>query len=163
MPSDLGAYRSIAPPGRVDLLYQLSKQVKGRRVLHISSSRTGGGAAEILHNLTPILLGLGLAVHWRVMEGPEPFYHAVRVFHDGLQGEDVTVTDSLINTYLECIRQNANRLDLSADGVVTHDPHPLALIDQAPTDSRWVWRCYLDLSRPQRKVWNFLRPLCGEV
>jgi trehalose synthase len=158
MATDLGAYRSIAPPGRVDLLYQLSKQVKGSRVLHISSSRTGGGAAEILHNLTPILLELGLQVQWEVMEGPEPFYHAVRTLRDGLQGEDVTVTDSLINTYLECSRQNANRLDLSADGVVTHDPHPLALIDQAPTDSRWVWRCYLDLSRPQRKVWNFLRP-----
>src|SRR5687768_13757869 len=106
MPKDLSAYRNIAPPGRVDLLYQLSKQVKGRRVLHISSSRTGGGAAEILHNLTPLLKELGLQVQWTVMEGSEPFYHAVRMFHDGLQGEDVKVTDSLINAYLECTREN---------------------------------------------------------
>ncbi|HJU04674.1 MAG TPA: glycosyltransferase [Nitrospiraceae bacterium] len=158
MPSDLSAYRHIAPPGRVDLLYQLCKQVKGKRMLHISSSRIGGGSAEILHNLTPMLRDLGLRVEWSVMEGSEAFYHAVRVFHEGLQGEDVTVTDSLLNAYLDCIRHNAATLDLSADGVVAHDPHPLALIDQAPTDSRWIWRCYLDLSRPQRKVWNFLRP-----
>lgn len=157
-PADLGAFRDIAPPGRVDLLYELSKQVKGRRLLHISSSRIGGGAAEILHNLTPLLQELGLQVRWTVMEGSEDFYHAVRVFHDGLQGDDVKVTDSLLKTYLDCIRTNAATLDFSADGVVTHDPHPLALIDYAPTDSRWVWRCYLDLSRPQRKVWNFLRP-----
>ena len=127
-------------------------------MLHISSSRTGGGVAEILQNLTPMLRELGLQVEWAVMEGSESFYHAVRVFHDGLQGEDVVVTDSLLNAYLECSRHNAATSDLSADVVITHDPHPLALIEQAPTDSRWIWRCYLDLSRPQRKVWNFLRP-----
>jgi trehalose synthase len=158
MPTELAAYRNIAPPGRVDLIYQLSKQVKGRRMLHISSTRTGGGAAEILQNLTPMLRELGLQVEWAVMEGSESFYHAVRVIHDGLQGEDVVVNDGLLSAYLECTRHNATTLDLSADAVIVHDAHPLALIEQAPTDSRWIWRCYLDLSRPQRKVWNFLRP-----
>jgi trehalose synthase len=157
MPTELTAYRHIAPPGRVDLLYQLSKQVKSRRTLHISASRTTGGVAEILNNLIPLLRELGLQVKWEVMTSSEPFSEAVRIFHDGLQGTDVKVTDALLDAYLETTRSNARSLDVSADAVINHDPHPLALIEEAPTDARWIWRCYLDVSHPQRRVWNFLR------
>ncbi|HZS12013.1 MAG TPA: glycosyltransferase [Nitrospirales bacterium] len=157
MPS-LKDYQDIAPPGRVDLLYRLAKQLKGKRLLHVNSTRTGGGVAEILLHLIPLLQDLGLAVRWEVMQGSEPFYDAVRCFHNGLQGEDVRVPDGLTEAYIEGTRENAMRLDLDAEVVITHDPHPLALIEAAPTDSRWIWRCYLDISRPSRRVWNLLRP-----
>jgi trehalose synthase len=157
MAPQLSAYRDLAPPGRVELLYRLSKQVKGRRLLHISSSRIGGGAAEILRTLVPLLRDVGLRVNWEVLSGTDGFYEAVEEFQNGLQGEDVRITDAAVDAYLESIRSNAVSMDLSADVVVTHDTHPLALIDEAPTDARWVWRCYLDVSRPQRKTWNRLR------
>jgi trehalose synthase len=157
MATDINAYRDLAPTGRIDLLYQLGKQVKGKRLLHVTSSRTGG-AAEILQSITPLLLDLGIEARWEVMTGSEPFYQATRSLHHGLQGQDVKVADALADVYLESNRSNAERLDLSADVVMTHDPHPLAMIDYAPTDSRWVWRCYLDVSHPHRRVWNFLRP-----
>jgi trehalose synthase len=156
--SSLKDYKDIAPPGRVDLLYRVAKQLKGKRHVHVSSSRIGGGVAEILQRLTPLMLDLDVPIRWEVMQGAEPFYEAVHAFHNGLQGEEVRLGEQLIEAYLNGIRQNGQTLDLSADTVVTHDPLPLALIDFAPTDSRWIWRCYLDVSRPQRRVWNFLRP-----
>jgi trehalose synthase len=157
MPSELHAYRDLAPAGRIDLLYQLGKQVKGKRFLHLTSGRTGG-AAEILHSVIPLLVEFGVSVRWDVMAGSDTFYEATRSFHNGLQGQDVKVPDTLIEAYLDCIRTNAQRLDLSADVVMTHDPQPLALIEQASTDSRWIWRCYLDVSHPHRRIWTFLRP-----
>jgi trehalose synthase len=157
MPTEISAYRDLAPTGKIDLLYQLGKQVKGKRLVHITSSRTGG-AAEILQSITPLLLELGLEVRWEVMTGSEAFYEATRALHNGLQGQDVKITELLADAYLDNTRANAERLDLAADFVMTHDPQPLTLIDHAPIDSRWVWRCYLDVSHPHRRVWNFLRP-----
>jgi len=157
MRSQLNAYRDLAPTGKIDLLYQLGKQVKGKRLLHVTSNRTGG-AAEVLQSVIPLLRELGLSIRWEVMSGSEPFYQATRWLHYGLQGQDVKVPEALMEAYLECSQANADRLDLTADVVMTHDPHPLALIQHAPTDSRWIWRCYLDVSHPHRRVWTFLRP-----
>jgi len=157
MPKELKAYLDVAPPGKVDLLYKLSKQVRGKRMLHVNSTRSGGGVAEILQNLIPLLLELDVQARWEVMEGTSPFYQATQRFHDGLQGEEVKLTDDLVDAYQECARANAHSLDLAADVVMAHDIHPLALIDEAPADSRWIWRCHLDASRPQRKAWAFVR------
>jgi trehalose synthase len=157
MIGELNAYRDLAPAGKIDLLYRLGKDLKGKRVLHVTSSRTGG-AAEILRSMIPLLLELGLSVRWEVMEGSEQFYQATRSLYDGLQGQDVRVQNELVEAYLDCNRLNADRLNLGSDLVMTHDPHPLALIDYAPADSRWIWRCYLDVSHPHRRVWSFLRP-----
>lgn len=158
MPGRLSAYRDVAPPGTVDLLQQLSKQVRGQRMLHVNASRAVGGVAEMLQHLIPLLSELGIQARWEVMEGTESFYEATELFHLGLQGVDVKVPEALVDGYLECCRTNARSLDLSADIVMTHDVPPLALVDEAPTDARWLWQCHLDLSRPQRKIWSLLRP-----
>src|ERR671924_429161 len=103
------------------------------------SSRTGG-ASEILQSVVPLLLEFGVSVRWDVLAGSETFYQATRHFHNGLQGQGVKVPDSLVEAHLDCVQSNARMLDLSADVVMTHDPQPLALIDHASTDSRWIWR-----------------------
>ena len=158
MPISLHAYRDIAAPGRVELLYRLSRQTTGKRILHITADRAGGEIGEILHTLVPLLIDLGLDVRWETMKGSPSFHEAGRILRNGVQGEDVRISDALLDGYREAVQQTGRTLDLTADIVVTHDPHTLGLIDYAPTDSRWIWRCYLDVSRPQRKTWNFLRP-----
>src|SRR5437764_8988835 len=43
--------------------------------------------------------------------------------------------------------------------VVIHDPQPVGLVfSRGKTTASWVWRCHIDLSNPDRKVWDFLRP-----
>src|SRR5206468_4990138 len=49
-------------------------------------------------------------------------------------------------------------LDLSGDLVIIHDPQPAALIEHR-NNGAWIWRCHIDASHPQRRVWAFLRPL----
>jgi trehalose synthase len=44
--------------------------------------------------------------------------------------------------------------------VVIHDPQPAAFIETRPLGDKqtWIWRCHIDLSRPDPAVWKFLEP-----
>lgn len=127
-------------------------------MLLINSSRISGDVAEIIQSLTSLLEDIGVQARWEVMEGSETFYQATRQLQDILQGQNLRLPDASMDSYLECNRANAERINFDADMVVTHDLHPLPLIENAPTDIRWIWRCHLDISHPQRKAWAQIRP-----
>ena len=63
----LESYREVAPKGAVDLLYKLARRLEGRSILHINSTRVGGGVAEILNRLIPLLNELGIKADWGFM------------------------------------------------------------------------------------------------
>jgi trehalose synthase len=58
--------------------------------------------------------------------------------------------------YLKINLRNAQSLNLEADLVMIHDPPPAALIEHRK-GGIWFWRCYLDLAKPRRLSWSFLR------
>lgn len=151
------AYGDVAPKGTVEFLLRLSERVRGRQFLHVSSTRFGGGVAEILARLVPIMKDLGLKADWEVIEGDPEFFATTKAFHNALQGTEQVFTDAMLEHYLEVNRANAERLKLEGDLVLIHDPQPVALIEARPAAGRWVWRCHIDLSSPQRRVWAFLR------
>ncbi len=153
----LEAYREVAPPGTVEFLNRLSQTVQGRSFLHVNSTRQGGGVAEILMRMVPLLNDLGVKASWEVLDADPEFFRVTKAFHNSLQGEEQVITDEMYETFLECNRQNAVRLPLDADLVMIHDPQPAALVLRRETRGKWVWRCHIDASRPQRRVWNFLR------
>lgn len=153
----LDDYRSVAPPGSVDILRRMSEKLRSRKVLRVNVQRSGSAVAEMLDRHTPLLQELGIDARWEVIQGNERFQEACRVLSSSLQGEEEKLTDELLEVYLATNRENARGLDLEADVVVMHDPHPVPLIDFRPPDGKWVWRCHLDLSRPQRRAWAFLR------
>lgn len=154
----LDQYRDVAPKGTVDFLKHLGQRVQGKRMLHVNSTRLGGGVAEILNRLIPLMEDLGLQPRWEVIAGSDPFYRTTKSFHNALQGMKQRITPEMYEGYLECNRENVKRLDLEADVAMIHDPQPAALIDARPRDARWIWRCHIDISTPQRSVWQFLRP-----
>jgi trehalose synthase len=117
----------------------------------------GGGVAEILRSLVPLFREIGLDCRWEVISGTEEFFNVTKSFHNALQGQEQNITPQMLQTYLEVSRENAARLSCEADYVVIHDPQPAALIDSRPSGGKWIWRCHIDISRPQSKVWNFLR------
>ncbi len=156
-PARLEAYREVAPPGTVEFLCRLSEKVQGRSFLHINSTRQGGGVAEILMRLLPLMNDLGIKASWEVLDGHPEFFRVTKAFHNALQGEEQVITDEMYEAYLECNRHNAERLPLQADLVMIHDPQPAPLVLARDTGGAWVWRCHIDASRPQRRVWNFLR------
>jgi trehalose synthase len=150
-------YRNIAPRGTVDFLLRLASRVQGRRFVHVNSTREGGGVAEILNRLVPIMRDLGIKTDWEVIEGDSDFYATTKAFHNALQGKEQVLTEAMLEHYLDVNRANAERLRLAGDLVLIHDPQPAAMIEARAPEGRWVWRCHIDLSTPQRRVWTFLR------
>jgi len=152
----LELYRGVAPAGTVDLLYRLADRLKGKSLLHVNSTRWGGGVAEMLHRLVPLFVSLGINTRWEVLEGTPLFYKVTKSFHNALQGDAQNITDEMYKEYVRVNKQNAQKLDLNADVAIIHDPQPAAFISQKPRNAKWLWRCHIDASRPQRKVWQFL-------
>lgn len=150
-------YREVAPKGTIDFICRLAERVKGRRFLHVNSTRYGGGVAEILHRLIPIMNELQVEARWEVVVGTPAFYSCARALHNALQGMEQVLTEEMLETYLATNTDNARRLPLHGDVVMVHDPQPAPLIEHRPPEGRWLWRCHLALERPQRRAWNFLR------
>jgi trehalose synthase len=153
----LESYRNIAPKGAIDLVYKLAEKLKGRSVLHVNSTRSGGGVAEMLHRLIPLFNELGIAARWEVLKGSPLFYKATKSFHNSLQGNAEAITHEMYKEYKLINEQNAGEMSLESDAAIIHDPQPAAFIDHKPKVSRWLWRCHIDISAPQRKVWQFLK------
>lgn len=149
-------YRDVAPAGAVDFLYRLSERVKGMSMVNVNSTKYGGGVAEILHRLIPMLNEVGVEARWEVIQGADEFYACTKAFHNALQGAEQVITQKMLDAYVETNRENAKRLLLDAEVMLIHDPQPAALIDYR-TVGKWVWRCHIDVSQPIRRVWNFLR------
>jgi trehalose synthase len=155
--SRLEAYREIAPQGSVEFLFRMAEKIQGKKIIHVNSTKLGGGVAEILRSLVPLLQSVGLDAQWEVITGNEEFFSTTKAFHNALQGQEQKIPPAMLQNYLEVNRENAKHLSLGADFVVIHDPQPAALIESRPPKGKWIWRCHIDVSQPQRKVWDFLR------
>lgn len=161
MTAVLDAYAEIVGEAVIDHLRQLAAPLRGMRVVHVNSTREGGGVAEILNWLIPFKQELGLDVRWEVVNGEKNFYQCTKSFHNGLQGSPVNISPALLKAYEATNADNAERLRLhleEADFVFIHDPQPAPLLLFCPNRrGKWVWRCHIDLSRPYRAVWKYLR------
>jgi trehalose synthase len=154
----LDEYKLIAGSEIVDQLSRMAEHIGPRSLVHINSTRLGGGVAEMLQGTIPLYNELGINTRWEVINGDEAFFEVTKAMHNALQGFKVNLTPRMLNHYLEINHQNAQRLDLHADFVVVNDPQPAYLIRDLHSDARhWIWRCHIDISRPGRQVWKFLR------
>ena len=151
------SYRDVAPQGVVDLVYRLSDKLKGKTFINVNSTRYGGGVAEMLHRLIPLFNDLGINASWEVLEGRPAFYQVTKSFHNALQGQSQIITKEMYDEFIAVNRINGRRLKLEGDMVIIHDPQPAALIYKKKRGQKWLWRCHIDASHPQRKVWNFLK------
>ncbi len=155
----LDKYATIVGAAEVDELGRLARHLKGRRVKMVNATAVGGGVAEILTRLVPLLDEVGLSTRWDVITGDDLFFHVTKAFHNALHGGGFDGPPEWFEVFLATNAENQRRLVFSEDFVVIHDPQPLALVEaRASAGGAWVWRCHIDLSRPDEKVWGFLRP-----
>lgn len=145
--------------GDMILLQKLGNILQGRSFLHINSTKEGGGVAEILHRMIPILQALGIDARWEVIEGDARFFDITKKIHNALQGNEESITPEMWEYHREVNRRNAEKLDLEADAVLIHDPQPAALIHSGKKGI-WMWRCHIDVSAPRMPVWNALKRHC---
>lgn len=161
MTSLLERYVPVVGTEVIDHLRHLAEPLRGMKVVHVNSTREGGGVAEILSWLIPFKRELGLDAHWEVIAGDKDFYQCTKSFHNGLQGTPVGIPPTLLQAYEQTNRDNAERLGAvlkEADFVFIHDPQPAPLLSLCPERrGKWVWRCHIDLSHPYRAVWKYLR------
>ena len=163
MSSPLSAYEEIAGASAVTQLRRLGKRLGNLRIVHVNSTREGGGVAEILEWMTPLMRDIGLDASWEVVQGPARFYRVTKAMHNGLQGRPVEISPRDWKVYLEVNEQNARRLRPvleDADIVVIHDPQPAPLIHMVPgRKGKWIWRGHIDISRPHRPIWKGIFPI----
>lgn len=154
-------YEPVVGMAVLDQLRQLASSLSGMKVVHVNSTRVGGGVAEILSWMVPFLQELGVDASWEVIEGNANFFKTTKIFHNGLQGNLVDLTSPEMRAYEQTNEENANRLRPileAADVVFIHDPQPAALLSLCPhRTGKWIWRCHIDASHPNRQVWKYLR------
>ncbi|MGX9366834.1 glycosyltransferase [Desulfoplanes sp. PS50] len=157
----LEQYARIVGDNVIDQLHQLAESLKGLSIVHVNSTREGGGVAEILNRLIPLKKELGLDASWEIITGPPEFYNCTKRFHNGLQGNRVEMTKQLLAAYESTNIKRAGELqDIleNADIVFIHDPQPAPLLNALPNrKGKWIWRCHIDVSRPYRPLWKYLR------
>ena len=156
-PRTLDEYRAVAPPGTIDILRRLSERVRRRRLLNVSASREVGGVAEILRGLVPLLEEVGVESAWESLDHDGAAAALAARLHHALQGGEERVPDEAFDEFRAFTRARAAQLEAAADMVVTHDALAAGLVESRPQEGVWVWRCHLDVSRPQRRTWTFLR------
>ena len=162
-PPRLDDYASIIGQPELDDLRFLAQYVRCKTVKMVNSTAVGGGVAEMLNRLVPLMNELEVVTRWEVITGGNDFFEVTKGFHNALQGGEYSVTQAVKDIFLSYTEQNRQRMDFSEDVLVMHDPQPAALIRSKRSDhGRWVWRCHIDLSNPSPEVWGFLRPFVDQ-
>lgn len=155
----LADYEAVVGADVLTELRVVADRVRGRRLQNINSTAVGGGVAEILTRMVPLLRELGVDATWDVIKGNEAFFEVTKVIHNALHGKPETITGQMLDCYRETTRDNLRHFEFTGDVIWVHDPQPAGLIARKKDiGRRWVWRCHIDVSAPERRAWEFLAP-----
>jgi trehalose synthase len=158
----LADYATIAGRALMEEILRLAEPLAGKRVVHLSATAFGGGVAEINYTLVPLMADAGLDVEWRIINGQDEFFQVTKTIHNALQGNPRGLTEADQEVFRRYNALNARDFADEFDFVIVHDPQPAAMIDHFPESAaRWIWRCHIDLSTPNRDVLDFLLPSIG--
>jgi trehalose synthase len=110
--------------------------------------------------MVPLMDQLGVDARWNIIEGSDPFFQVTKKFHNALHGRNQSISNSDFEIFEETTRKNLEKTDLYGDVIFIHDPQPCGLIQKkVAIGKKWIWRCHIDISKPDTDVWNFLRPM----
>jgi trehalose synthase len=158
MSDHLEDYRPIVGSQVIDELLLLADRVRHLRLQHINSTSVGGGVAEILTRMVPLLRDLGIDTTWDVIKGNQAFFAVTKAFHNALHGGKEHLTEEMFQVFRDTTEMNLADLNTYGDVVIVHDPQPAGLIARKrDVGGRWIWRCHIDVSTPDPRVWGFLQ------
>ncbi|MGA2694504.1 MAG: glycosyltransferase [Terriglobales bacterium] len=159
-PPHLLDYEPIIGQAVLEELRYLASPLQGKSIKMVNSTAMGGGVAEMLNSLVPLIVELGVATHWDVITGGNEFFEITKAFHNALHGGEYHLTRKTQEIFLQTNEQNRKRMQFDEDVIVIHDPQPAAMISERDArNSKWIWRCHIDLSNPNAEVWGFLKPM----
>lgn len=153
---NLENYRKIVGDEVIGAIHKKARNLYGKHILHINSTYQGGGVAEILSSLVPLMNNVGIDTGWRILHANPDFFTITKKFHNALQGEPINFTERKKQLYLKANGDFSTYTHIDHDCVIIHDPQPLPLIEFHKKRQPWIWRCHVDLSDPDDEVWEFL-------
>jgi trehalose synthase len=162
---ELSDYRTVVSDEAVDEILELAEPFQDARVVHVNATAFGGGVAEMLQTLVPLMRDAGLDAEWRVIEGADEFFEVTKACHNGLQGMDVPFTEEMKDIWRRYNEMNAESFSGDYDFIVIHDPQPAGMRryhEGGNEDAHWIWRCHIDTSEPNPEFWDFFAPYINE-
>lgn len=159
----LADYRPIIGDEKYEEILALGRALKGARVLHVNATAFGGGVAEILATMVPLMNDIGMVADWQVIRGADEFFQVTKAMHNSLQGMYIDWTQQMWDIWCQYNRLNAELFDQEYDFVIIHDPQPAAVLSFIRNEGvgvdggHWIWRCHIDLTAAQEQVWDILR------
>src|SRR3972149_8473317 len=146
---DPDAYEEFVGHQVMHELRELAGGLRGRRILQLNSTAFGGGVTELLRSMTPLYLGLGLDVEWRVITGDERFFGVSKGFHNALQGAEHRLSHQDREIFEMYGGRNASLLEGDYDFVIAHAPQTVVMRHFHGRDgATWGWRCHIDTAEP---------------
>ncbi len=156
-------YENVVGSEVIDEIRMVASHVRHKSLQNINSTPVGGGVAEILTRMIPLLRELGVNACWDVIKGNEAFFNVTKSFHNALHGNKEKITDKMLDVFRENTAMNLCDMSFTGDVIMIHDPQPAGLILRKPELGRqWIWRCHIDVSNPDPSVWDFLEPYVGK-
>ncbi|OPL17691.1 MAG: glycosyl transferase family 1 [Candidatus Aegiribacteria sp. MLS_C] len=150
-------YLHIVGDEEIARILRKARKLYGRHFVHMNSTYHGGGVAEMLTTLVPLTNDANVDVGWRILHGNSDFFAITKQFHNSMQGADIRLTEAKKQIFLDTNRQFSIFTHIDHDAVVIHDPQPLPLIRNYQKTQPWIWRCHIDISEPNRELWDFLK------
>jgi trehalose synthase len=156
--NNLSSYSKIVGKPEIDKIYVEAEKLSGKHITCVNSTYQGGGVAEILNSLVPLFDQVGVDFGWRILHGTPDFFTITKKFHNGLQGSKINLSQRKKEIYCETNRRFSTFTHLEYhDLVIIHDPQPLPLISFYKKTQPWIFRCHIDISNPNKEVWDYLK------
>ncbi len=140
-------------------IYQLADLLAGVNVLHLNTTAQGGGVAEILQELLPLMEGLGIKHRWKVIPLDEMSNLFTAHLVDLLQGnEPGDIAESDQHVYLDKLARTIHSVeDYQADLYVVHDFQLAPLAYLFPWMRPAMWFCHIDTANPNQNAKQYIR------
>lgn len=156
----LEKYQGLISDNLFKEVKDLSKNLKGLRVAMINSTPRGGGVAEVLKSLVPLMKGTGIRAKWYCIPPGRKFFGLTKEIHNSLQGKKFSLSFSSRRLYHHYMEKSAKlMLDMRADVWILHDPQPAGIVQYLSDNDFYplISRIHIDTTNPNPEAWNFIK------
>lgn len=155
--TSLDDYRELVGDKIIGEIHRKASRLQGKTIVHVNSTFMGGGVAEILNSLVPLMNDIGIKADWRTLHGTPDFFTITKKFHNALQGDPINLTEIKKHLYVQTNETFCSYCHIDDDCVIVHDPQPLPIIKYCKKTQPWIWRCHIDLTEPNEELWEYLK------
>jgi trehalose synthase len=145
-----------------DEIEVLAVQLKGKKIVHISSTANGGGVAELLKSTVPYLAALGVDASWYVIDpviAGRYFFDFTNRLHNALQGSSSILTEDQWKVYEDVSKKIADDLsNIQYDALIVHDPQPLGAVLFVKNPKPKIAQIHIDTSSAEEHMWAKILP-----